>query len=66
VILDLLMPVMTGHELYASMQSDAALAQIPVIVSTSDPARAPSGVVIIEKPIVLQDLLDAVARSCGR
>ena len=34
VILDLLMPLMTGNELYAAMLSDPALAQIPVIVST--------------------------------
>ena len=44
VILDLLMPVLSGAQLYERMQADPRLARVPVIVSTSDPSRAPSGV----------------------
>src|SRR5436190_416272 len=44
VVLDIIMPVMSGNELYNAMQADPALAAIPVLVSTSDPTRAPSGV----------------------
>ena len=33
----------------------------PVLVSTSDPSRAPSGVLIMKKPIDLDRLLNAVA-----
>lgn len=60
VILDLLMPRMNGNEVYAAMQADARLAAVPVIVSTSDPSRAPSGVLIMKKPVNLERLLEAV------
>lgn len=36
VLLDLLMPVMTGYELLETMQADEALRRIPVIVLTSE------------------------------
>jgi CheY-like chemotaxis protein len=61
IILDIIMPVMSGTELYAAMQADPRLASIPVLVSTSDGSRAPSGVLIMKKPIDLDRLLDAVA-----
>jgi two-component system, sensor histidine kinase and response regulator len=64
VVLDLIMPVMTGNELYATMQADPALADIPVIVSTSDPSRAPSGVLIIKKPVDVRAMLSAIERLC--
>jgi CheY-like chemotaxis protein len=61
VILDIIMPIMSGTELYGAMQSDPHLADIPVVVSTSDPSRAPSGVLIMKKPINLDRLLTTVA-----
>jgi CheY-like chemotaxis protein len=66
VILDIIMPVMSGSEMYAAMQEDPALADIPVVVSTSDPTRAPSGVLIMKKPINLPRLLAVVAAVCRR
>jgi len=66
VILDLLMPVLGGDDLYRKMQSDPRLATIPVIVSTSDPARAPGGLLIMKKPINLDRLLGAVRRFCAQ
>jgi CheY-like chemotaxis protein len=60
VVLDLLMPRMTGNDVYAAMQADPRLARVPVIVSTSDPSRAPSGVLIMKKPVNLERLLAAV------
>jgi CheY-like chemotaxis protein len=66
VILDLLMPVLDGNELYDRMQSDPRLKKIPVIVSTSDPTRAPSGVLTLKKPIDLGRLLDLVKKHCGQ
>jgi CheY-like chemotaxis protein len=60
VILDIVMPVMSGTEVYEAMQADPQLAEIPVVVSTSDPSRAPSGVVLMKKPIHLDRLLRAV------
>jgi CheY-like chemotaxis protein len=60
VILDLIMPVMSGQELYAAMQADPTLSRIPIVVSTSDASRAPSGVLIMRKPIDLVRLLATV------
>jgi CheY-like chemotaxis protein len=60
MILDLLMPVMGGVELFQTMQADPRLSRIPVIVSTSDPSDAPSGVLIMKKPIRLDRLMLAV------
>jgi two-component system, sensor histidine kinase and response regulator len=62
VILDLLMPVLGGNDLYAKMQADPRLAKVPVIISTSDPSRAPSGVLIMKKPVNLDRLLETVER----
>lgn len=64
IILDLIMPVMSGNELYEAMQADPRLADIPVIVSTSDPSRSPSGVPIVKKPVNIARLIEMVARFC--
>jgi CheY-like chemotaxis protein len=62
VILDLTMPTMSGLELYRIMKATPMLADIPVVISTSDPARAPRGVPLMRKPVSLERLLAAVAR----
>ena len=62
MILDLLMPVMTGNELYARMKADPRFSDIPVIVSTSDPSRSPSGVPVMKKPVNLDLMFEAVGR----
>jgi CheY-like chemotaxis protein len=65
VLLDLIMPVMSGGELYTAMKADSRYADIPVLVSTSDPSRAPPGVPIVRKPVVhLDRLIDRVAELC--
>ena len=61
VILDIIMPVMSGTECYEAMLASPALANIPVLVSTSDPSRAPSRVPVMRKPVNLDRLLTAVA-----
>ena len=66
VILDLLMPVIDGNQMYARMQADPRLSRVPVIVSTSDPRRAPSGVLTLKKPVDLERLLSAVQRHCPK
>jgi CheY-like chemotaxis protein len=66
IILDLTMPVMNGTEFYNAMRAVPALADIPVVISTSDPYRAPSGVPVMRKPANLEQLLsmvDALVRS---
>jgi CheY-like chemotaxis protein len=60
VILDIIMPVMSGVEVYSALQADPELATIPVVVSTSDPSRAPAGVILMRKPIDLERLLAVV------
>jgi CheY-like chemotaxis protein len=64
VVLDLLMPVMTGAEMLAAMRNDPALAKLRVLISTSVPSRAPSDVPILPKPIDIERLWDCVRRSC--
>ena len=60
VILDIIMPQMSGTEVYLAMQSDPGLADIPVLISTSDPSRAPAQVPVLKKPINLDRLLTVV------
>jgi CheY-like chemotaxis protein len=62
IVLDIIMPVMRGDEFYDALQADPQLADIPVILSTSDPSHAPKGVPLLRKPIHLQAMLDAVGR----
>ncbi len=66
MILDLLMPGMSGNALYDEMQKSPELARIPVLVMTSDPSRAPRGVPTLVKPLKLDKLLSLVAFACGR
>jgi CheY-like chemotaxis protein len=60
IILDIIMPVMSGTELYEQLRADPKLSDIPLLVSTSDPSRAPSGVLIMKKPIDVERLLVTV------
>jgi CheY-like chemotaxis protein len=62
IILDIIMPVMSGAEFYAAIQADPRFADTPVLISTSDASRAPSGVLLMKKPIDLDRLLDTVAK----
>ena len=66
IILDLLMPVLDGIQMYQTMRADPRLSAVPVIISTSDPRRAPSGVLIMKKPVNLPSLLRAVEQHCSK
>ena len=63
IILDLLMPRMDGNKVLETIRADPGLAAIPVVISTSDPSRAPSGVLIMRKPVDLDMLLDTVRKQ---
>src|SRR4051812_3787930 len=65
VILDLIMPVVDGNEVYLRMKADPRWEPIPVIVSTSDPARAPAGSLVLKKPFDVRRLLDLVKQYCA-
>lgn len=60
IILDLIMPLMGGSELYSRMQSDPRLSGVPVLVSTSNPSLVPRGIPALKKPVDLCELLDLV------
>ena len=60
VILDLIMPRMSGVDFYQAMQANPQLSGIPVLVSTSDPTQAPAGLPVMRKPVNLDRLIDLV------
>jgi len=64
MILDLIMPIVTGNQVYERMQNDPRFSKVPILVSTSDPARAPDGAFVMKKPIDLDRLLGAVRDHC--
>ena len=64
IILDLLMPIMSGNELLEAMKQQPALASVPVLISTSAPGRAPPGVPVVCKPIDIDVVCDWMRRSC--
>jgi CheY-like chemotaxis protein len=69
ILLDLMMPVMTGWELYERMGSDSALAAIPVIFVSAAGAPLKPGpsrlAAYLRKPVQLGDLLETIGRFCA-
>jgi CheY-like chemotaxis protein len=69
ILLDLMMPVMSGGEFVLALRQTEILATIPIIVVSAWPDEAAKlqdqtqG--YVKKPIELQGLLDAVARFCA-
>lgn len=61
IILDIIMPVMSGPEFYEAMRANPVLADIPVVISTSDPSRAPGPLPVVKKPVNLDRLLSTLA-----
>lgn len=66
VILDLLMPEVSGNRVFEEIQRTPALASIPVLVTTAEPSRAPQGVPTLAKPFRVTQLLSLVEMACGR
>jgi DNA-binding NtrC family response regulator len=63
VLMDLLLPGMTGQEFLGAMKGDRALSEIPVVMITG--ARTQNhGVEILRKPFDLSDLVATVSRHC--
>jgi CheY-like chemotaxis protein len=67
VLLDMMMPVMSGPAMLAAMAADPALGGIPVIVLSSLPeetirARASGAAAILRKPYTADEVLGAIAR----
>jgi CheY-like chemotaxis protein len=68
ILLDLMMPVMSGAQFYVAKQGDARLAPIPVVIFSAgarpcDYAGA-FACEYLEKPLRLDTLLAAIRRHC--
>jgi CheY-like chemotaxis protein len=64
VLLDLLMPVMSGAELLHALRREPRFANLPVVIVTSAPEKAPAGVPIIPKPIALTAVWRWMHQTC--
>lgn len=62
VLLDLMMPVMNGHEFLEEQRNDLLLSQVPVVVVSANASRANSqgAAGYLRKPVNLEDLLMTV------
>jgi CheY-like chemotaxis protein len=68
VVLDLMMPTMTGWELLAALRADRALVDLPVaVMSAAGERAAPAGATwFLRKPIDLDALLELLRDPRGR
>jgi two-component system, OmpR family, response regulator CpxR len=65
IVLDLVMPVMSGEEMLRALRAVHALAAIPVAVVTGTSASRPKGAAeLIRKPLDLDALLRVVSQNC--
>ena len=62
VILDQVLPLLSGGEVYQTMQNTPELEHVPVVITTSDPATSPPGVPSLAKPVDMEVLLRMIAR----
>jgi CheY-like chemotaxis protein len=72
VILDIMMPEISGLDILRQMRSDPALANIPVVVvsATTMPVDIKNGMeagasIYLTKPVWLPELKEAVVRALG-
>ena len=63
VLVDLVMPVVSGLELIETMKMDQALASIPVVAMTASGLR-PRGIRTLRKPFAVGGLLGAAKFYC--
>jgi CheY-like chemotaxis protein len=68
VVLDLMMPAMSGWEVLAAIRADRALADLPVAVMSAAGGRAapPGATCFLRKPVELDTLLELVRDPRGR
>jgi CheY-like chemotaxis protein len=61
VVLDIMMPLVDGHQVLDEMKSDPVLAEIPVVVLSAAVRERPAGAAaFLRKPIPLQKLFDTI------
>ena len=65
VLVDLMMPEMTGWELIAELEKNPSLSQLAVYVWTSIPEKAPPGRPVLRKPLDVGALIDEIRSHCS-
>lgn len=65
VVLDMLMPVMNGWDFLSEMDRDAALREIPVVITTWLRHTPLPRTIVLAKPLDLPSLLRAVEQTIG-
>lgn len=61
VLLDLMMPIMSGEELLQKLEDSPALADIPVVIISARANAVVHGYPVLSKPLTLDRLLQAAA-----
>jgi len=64
VVLDLMMPLISGYDVLAELEADPELRRLPVVVVTGMPAvpKHPNVCCVLRKPVEADDLRNAVRR----
>ena len=69
ILLDLMMPIMSGADFYAEKQRDPSLASIPVVVVSADGHVRQKAVTVggeyLAKPLRFEKVMGAVERHCS-
>ena len=66
ILLDLMLPIVSGWEVMAALAADPDLAGIPVVVLSAYGAQMPRGVAcVLSKPISLDQVLAAIRNHCA-
>ena len=65
MFIDLVMPVMSGFRLIETLQTDASLANIPMVAMTACSVTAPVGVKVMHKPFPTDAAVELVRAHCG-
>lgn len=64
VLLDLFMPVMDGWQVVDALRREGRLGSVRVVIVTSAAHRAPPGVPVLEKPLDIARLMEAIQQTC--
>jgi len=69
ILIDLMMPVMNGHEFIEHQQADLELISIPVVIMSANgnlqEDAIPCGSECLAKPVSFEIILATIARHCG-
>ena len=66
ILLDLMMPVMTGWEFLANLRADDEFSAIPVVIVSAVPSRHELGATrVVQKPVEVSVILSIVQEFCG-